>query len=45
MITINNYICAKPVTEFWTDRNSLVIYFSDFLNTSHVSPVKPSPKL
>ena len=35
----------SQLTEFWTDRNSSVTYFNDFLNASHVSPVKPSPKL
>ena len=45
MITINDYICAKSVAEFWTDRNSSVTYFNDFLNASHMSPVNPSPKL
>ena len=45
MITINDYMCAKSVAEFWTDRNSSVTYFNDFLNASHMSPVNPSPKL
>ena len=35
----------SQLTEFWTDRNSSVTYFNDFLNASHVSTVKPSPKL